>query len=161
MYARIKGWFYNSNRTVKACRNHTCSRDFPGFLLPTANCASFLKMNVAHTLPTLPNWHLPSRLFLLHPLFSFIPTTSFPRRDTPAPQLSDSGFSGFSPDVDQTPVNNTGQVTPSRLAVYWIFFLKKKKNQQQLVLVSQFLVFPFFLQLHPVHSLSARIFYFL
>lgn len=60
-----------------------------------------------------PIWHLPSPR---HP-----PPLPSPLKDA-CPQLSDWVF-WLPPDVDQTPVNNTGQVTPSRLAFCFFIFL--------------------------------------
>lgn len=84
------------------------------------------------------------------------PTLSFlwfsPPRHTCPPSCLTLGFL-LSPDVDQTPVNNTGQVTPSRLAIYSSFFKKGKKSCPCYSVLS----FPILLQLHPVHSLSVRI----
>lgn len=118
---------------------------FPVFRLPTAHRASFLNADAAKLAPSLPS--LPPSPALLFSTAAHLP-----------PQLSDSGFSGFSPDVDQTPVSNTGQVTPSRLAVYsspFLFFKKRKKKNPTTCPWSQSLVFPILLQLHPVHSSSA------
>lgn len=78
--------------------------------------------------------------------------TSLPTSTYPTNPTSSCLTLGFWLSPDQTPVNNTGQVTPSRLAFIVFFF-------SFLVTFCSFLPhwvqsFPILLRLHPVHSLS-------
>lgn len=82
------------------------------------------------------------------------PPPSLPTPTYPTNPTSSCLTLGFWLSPDQTPVNNTGQVTPSRLAFIVFFF-------SFLVTFCSFLPhwvqsFPILLRLHPVHSLSAE-----
>lgn len=79
-------------------------------------------------------------------------TSSFCPSPTSTSPTSSCLTLGFWLSPDQTPVNNTGQVTPSRLA----FILFSFSFLCTFCFFPHFFYSPILLRLHPVHSLSAQ-----